>query len=40
MSNGDGGHRAALGIAGVALRSGARSTIASLWGVDDQATSI
>jgi CHAT domain-containing protein len=35
-----GDDRAALGIAGVALRSGARSTIASLWGVDDQATSI
>jgi CHAT domain-containing protein/tetratricopeptide (TPR) repeat protein len=35
-----GDDRAALGIAGVALRSGARSTIASLWSVDDQATSI
>jgi CHAT domain-containing protein/predicted negative regulator of RcsB-dependent stress response len=35
-----GDDRAALGIAGVALRSGARSTIASLWSVDDQATSV
>jgi CHAT domain-containing protein len=35
-----GDDRATLGIAGVALRSGARSTIASLWSVDDQATSI
>jgi CHAT domain-containing protein/predicted negative regulator of RcsB-dependent stress response len=35
-----GDDRASLGIAGVALRSGARSTIASLWSVDDQATSL
>ncbi len=34
-----GDKRAALGIAGVAVRSGARSTLASLWAVDDQATS-
>ena len=33
-----GDERAALGIAGVALRSGARSTIASLWLVDDEST--
>lgn len=35
-----GDDRAALGIAGVALRSGARSTVASLWSVDDTATSV
>jgi CHAT domain-containing protein len=35
-----GDDRASLGIAGVALRSGARSTIASLWSVDDRATSL
>ncbi|NEO50351.1 MAG: CHAT domain-containing protein, partial [Moorea sp. SIO4A3] len=33
-----GDSRAALGLAGVAVRSGARSTIASLWSVDDLAT--
>lgn len=33
-----GDERAALGIAGVAIRSGARSTIASLWLVDDEST--
>jgi filamentous hemagglutinin family protein len=33
-----GDDRAALGLAGFALRSGARSTIASLWAADDQAT--
>ncbi len=31
---------AALGIAGVAVRSGARSTLATLWSVDDQATAM
>lgn len=31
--------RAALGMAGIAVQSGARSTIASLWQVDDEATS-
>ncbi|MEB3293396.1 MAG: CHAT domain-containing protein [Synechococcales bacterium] len=36
----EGDDRAALGLAGMALRSGARSTIASLWAADDQATSI
>ncbi|MDF5724079.1 MAG: CHAT domain-containing protein [Rhizonema sp. PD37] len=35
-----GDQRAALGIAGVAVRSGARSTLASLWTVDDEATSL
>lgn len=35
-----GDDRAALGIAGVALRSGTRSTVASLWSVDDAATSV
>jgi CHAT domain-containing protein len=30
---------ATLGLAGIAVRSGARSTVASLWSVDDQATS-
>jgi len=32
--------RAALGLAGVAVRSGARSTVASLWAVDDEATAL
>ncbi len=31
--------RAALGLAGVAVRAGARSTLASLWAVNDQSTS-
>jgi CHAT domain-containing protein len=35
-----GDQRAALGLAGVALRAGARSTIASLWSVNDQSTSL
>jgi CHAT domain-containing protein/predicted negative regulator of RcsB-dependent stress response len=34
-----GDKRAALGLAGMAVRAGARSTIASLWSVDDEATS-
>jgi len=34
-----GDKRAALGLAGTAVRAGARSTIASLWSVDDSATS-
>ncbi|MBD2088579.1 CHAT domain-containing protein [Microcoleus sp. FACHB-1515] len=33
-----GDDRAALGLAGVAVRSGARSTIASLWSINDEAT--
>ncbi|MDB9527528.1 CHAT domain-containing protein [Oscillatoria sp. CS-180] len=33
-----GDERAALGMAGVAIRSGARSTVASLWSVQDQST--
>lgn len=33
-----GDDRAALGLAGVAVRAGARSTLASLWFVDDNAT--
>ncbi len=33
-----GDNRAALGIAGVALRAGARSTLATLWSVDDEGT--
>jgi len=33
-----GDNRSALGLAGVAVRSGARSTVATLWRVDDQAT--
>ncbi len=33
-----GDNRAALGLAGMAVRSGARSTIASLWSVEDNAT--
>ncbi|AVH71562.1 CHAT domain-containing protein [Nostoc sp. 'Lobaria pulmonaria (5183) cyanobiont'] len=35
-----GDKRAALGLAGVAVRSGARSTLASLWQVDDKSTSV
>ena len=34
-----GDDRATLGLAGFALRSGARSTVASLWSVSDEATS-
>ncbi|MBE9046222.1 CHAT domain-containing protein [Pleurocapsales cyanobacterium LEGE 10410] len=33
-----GDNQAILGLAGVAVRAGARSTIATLWGADDQAT--
>jgi len=33
-----GDDKAALGLAGLAVRSGARSTIASLWAVNDQST--
>lgn len=33
-----GDHRATLGLAGIAVRTGAQSTISSLWKVDDQAT--
>ncbi len=33
-----GDNRAALGLAGVAVRSGARSTVATLWSVQDQST--
>jgi len=35
-----GDDRATLGLAGIALRAGARSTLASLWQVDDQATAL
>jgi CHAT domain-containing protein len=35
-----GDQRASLGLAGVAMRSGARSTIASLWNVADESTAI
>lgn len=35
-----GDKRAALGLAGVAVRAGARSTLASLWQIDDEATAI
>ncbi len=34
-----GDDRAALGLAGVAVKAGARSALASLWFIDDQATS-
>ncbi|MEH2422187.1 MAG: CHAT domain-containing protein [Nostoc sp.] len=34
-----GDQRAALGLAGIAVRAGARSTLASLWSVDDESTS-
>ena len=33
-----GDHRAALGLAGIATRSGARSTLATLWQINDQTT--
>lgn len=33
-----GDDRAALGLAGIALKAGARSAVASLWNVDDEAT--
>ncbi|WP_299484869.1 CHAT domain-containing protein [Acaryochloris sp. IP29b_bin.137] len=35
-----GDRRAALGLAGVAVQAGARSTLASLWKVDDQSTAL
>jgi CHAT domain-containing protein len=35
-----GNRRATLGMAGVAIRAGASSTVASLWSVSDQSTSI
>jgi CHAT domain-containing protein len=35
-----GDDRAPLGLAGIALKSGARSTVASLWNVNDTATSL
>ena len=35
-----GDKRASLGLAGIAVRAGARSTIATLWSVDDQASSL
>ncbi|MBE9562780.1 MAG: CHAT domain-containing protein [Proteobacteria bacterium] len=35
-----GDDRAALGLAGVAIKAGARSAIATLWFVDDEATSV
>jgi CHAT domain-containing protein/tetratricopeptide (TPR) repeat protein len=36
----EGDKRATLGLAGVAIRAGARSTLASLWRVDDRATAL
>ncbi|WP_421657651.1 CHAT domain-containing protein [Leptothermofonsia sp. ETS-13] len=35
-----GDNRAALGLAGVAIRAGARSTLASLWQIDDRSTAL
>nr|WP_242040424.1 CHAT domain-containing protein [Anabaena subtropica] len=35
-----GDNRAALGLAGAAIRAGARSTIASLWQIDDESTAL
>ncbi|MGB7443299.1 MAG: CHAT domain-containing protein [Coleofasciculaceae cyanobacterium] len=35
-----GDKRATLGLAGVAVRAGARSTLASLWSVDDESTAL
>jgi CHAT domain-containing protein len=34
----EGDKRAALGLAGIAIKAGARSTLATLWSVDDQST--
>ena len=34
----EGDDRAALGLAGMAIRSGARSTLATLWSVNDNST--
>ena len=34
----EGDERAALGLAGVAVRAGARSTLASLWAIDDRSS--
>lgn len=36
----EGDNRAALGMAGMAVRSGARSTVASLWTVEDDSTAL
>jgi CHAT domain-containing protein len=36
----EGGDRAVLGLAGVAVRAGARSTVATLWQVNDEAMSL
>ncbi|NJO65945.1 MAG: CHAT domain-containing protein [Richelia sp. RM2_1_2] len=35
-----GDERAALGLAGIAIRAGARSTVATLWNVNDESTSL
>ena len=35
-----GDNRAALGLAGVAIRAGARSTLASLWQIGDESTAL
>lgn len=36
----EGDNRATLGLAGMAVRSGARSTLATLWSVNDQSTAV
>jgi CHAT domain-containing protein len=36
----EGDDRAALGLAGIAVKAGARSTLASLWQIDDRSTAI
>ena len=38
-ATGDDGSRAALGLAGIAVKAGARSALATLWSVNDQASS-
>ncbi len=35
-----GDNRATLGLAGVAVRAGARSTLASLWSLDDESSAV
>ncbi|HCF28309.1 MAG TPA: hypothetical protein DEV81_14160, partial [Cyanobacteria bacterium UBA11049] len=35
-----GDNRAALGLAGIAIKAGARSTVASLWSLDDESSAL
>jgi CHAT domain-containing protein len=40
LTDAQGDDQAALGIAGIALKSGARSTLGTLWSVSDQSTAL